>query len=332
LRKGVAFAAIAAASVAVAVGSVAWAVKSPPDESHVTAQATIPSAATPATTPTDAFVVFQHLGEPGSNTGTTALAVRGAARGRATVGRSCERSHFAKNLGLCLIPAEAGLTFQYDAMIVDRRLRVRDQLTLAGIITRTRVSADARYGAATGFVTGHSYAQRGFSTATFLIDLETGVSIGNLEKFTVIRDGKRIESPDFNFWGVTFRHDDSNRFYATLATRGRSYLVEGSIAERRVRIIHDRVECPSLSPDDRRIAFKRAVRRGIWQLTVLDLATMRETRLAETRSVDDQVEWLDNRRILYGLNRSIWTVPADGSGRPVLYLQDAASPAVIHPT
>jgi hypothetical protein len=43
---------------------------------------------------------------------------------------------------------------------------------------------------------------------------------------------------------------------------------------------------------------------------------MEETPLAEARSVDDQVEWLDNQRILYGLSRDIWVVRADGSGSP----------------
>jgi hypothetical protein len=62
---------------------------------------------------------------------------------------------------------------------------------------------------------------------------------------------------------------------------------------------------------------------------VLDLASGRETPLAETRSVDDQVEWLDDGRILYGLQGDIWVVPADGSGTPQVYLADALSPAVV---
>ena len=88
------------------------------------------------------------------------------------------------------------------------------------------------------------------------------------------------------------------------------------------------VECPSLSPDGRRIAFKS--RRGNqWRLHVLDLETRRRTALAETRSVDDQVEWLDEGRILYGLEGNIWVVPADGSGAPRVYVRNALSPAVV---
>jgi hypothetical protein len=95
------------------------------------------------------------------------------------------------------------------------------------------------------------------------------------------------------------------------------------------------VECPSLSPDGPRIAFKK--RTGDrWQITVLDLATMKEIPLAEKEDVDDQVEWLDNTRILYQKAdddsqkwMSMFVVPADGSGSPELFLQHATSPAVI---
>ena len=56
---------------------------------------------------------------------------------------------------------------------------------------------------------------------------------------------------------------------------------------------------------------------------------MQETPLAETRNVDDQAEWLDDGRVLYGLDDSIWVVAADGSGEPRLLLSSADSPAVV---
>jgi Tol biopolymer transport system component len=106
------------------------------------------------------------------------------------------------------------------------------------------------------------------------------------------------------------------------------YLVEGDVAARTARVVHSGVECPSLSPDETRIAYKH--REGDkWRLQVLDLASGRETVLAETRSVDDQVEWLDDGRILYGLLGDIWVVRADGKGRPRIYIPDALSPAVV---
>jgi hypothetical protein len=63
---------------------------------------------------------------------------------------------------------------------------------------------------------------------------------------------------------------------------------------------------------------------------------MTETRLAETEAIDDQVEWLDNERILYqkddvdAPNRvSVFVVPADGSGQPEVFLFNATSPVVV---
>ena len=62
---------------------------------------------------------------------------------------------------------------------------------------------------------------------------------------------------------------------------------------------------------------------------MLDLETMRETPLAESRSVDDQVEWLDDERVLYGVDGDVWTATADGSGKPRRFVSDASSPAVV---
>ena len=67
-------------------------------------------------------------------------------------------------------------------------------------------------------------------------------------------------------------------------------------------------------------------------LHVLDLATMRETPLAETRGVDDQAEWLDDDHVLYGYKNAVWSIRADGSGRPQMYLAGALSPTVVRPT
>ena len=109
---------------------------------------------------------------------------------------------------------------------------------------------------------------------------------------------------DFNLWGVTFT-PDSKSFYCTLSTNRQHFLVRGDIAQRTATVVHENVECPSLSPDGKRIAYKKRLPvpgRVEWQLHVLDLASSREIPLAEKRSADDQIEWLDDDNVLYALS------------------------------
>ena len=252
---------------------------------------------------------------------------------RAFLPLRCLRLYFAGGRGLCLAE-DAGFGTGFEMNVLDAKFNVVHTLALTGLPSRTRVSPDGRYGATTVYVGGHSYASGDFSTETTIFDLVNGKKLANLEDFTVLRDGQPFKSADFNFWGVTFAAPpDGNRFYATLKTGGQTYLVEGDIAARQMRMLRRNVECPSLSPDGTRIAYKKAVavKRGVifWRFTVLDLRTMTETPLAEQRSIDDQVEWLDNRSILYGVLSDVWVVPADGSGEPRRFLNRASSPVVI---
>ena len=102
---------------------------------------------------------------------------------------------------------------------------------------------------------------RTFSTRTTLYDLAAGTSLGDLETFSVTKDGEEIHSVDFNFWGVTFARQ-AGRFYATLGTGGHAYLVEGDVATRSAKVLRDGVECPSRSPDGRRSPSRRRCRAG----------------------------------------------------------------------
>jgi hypothetical protein len=276
-------------------------------------------------------LMFRNLDRDEPRTyGQVAVASLGAGSARTLLPLHCDRVDFAAGSGLCLVRA-GGFAAGYRARAFGADLRTRGEVKVDGIPSRARVSPDGRLGAVTMFVTGHSYADvGGFSTTTTLVDLRRGTKVADLEDFTVTRDGRRITAPDVNFWGVTFARDH-DRFYATLATGDRLFLVEGSIGARTMRTIHDGVECPSLSPDETRIAYKKRVGAGgkRWRLYVLDLATMRETPGAETRSVDDQVAWLDDEHVLYALDEDVWTMPADGGGRPVRYARRADSPAVV---
>ena len=74
-----------------------------------------------------------------------------------------------------------------------------------------------------------------------------------------------------------------------------------------------------------------------WRLSVLRLDTLEDWPLAETRSVDDQVAWLDETTVLYALPAAAagtaatdtWAVPADGSGSPRLVMPNAYSLVVV---
>jgi hypothetical protein len=239
---------------------------------------------------------------------------------------ACLRFYQAGGSALCLTVARSGVDFR--AKILDAAGAVRHTLTLTGVPSRARVAPNGKLGSMTTFVTGDSYTTPGqFSTRTTILDMAKGRPLVDLEKFTVTKDGKQIRSQDFNFWGVTFARD-SDEIYATLATGGHHYLVHGRVSTRTFTVLRDNVECPSLSPDGTRIAYKRRDGKPWhWRLHVLDLRTGADVATAETRPIDDQAEWLDNARVLYGIGTDVYVVPADGSGRAQRFLADAASPS-----
>ena len=210
---------------------------------------------------------------------------------------------------------------------------------LSGIPSRTRVSSDGEYVATTSFVTGHSYATIGFSTQT-LIHARDGSAVADLEDWRLLIDGQPSAPVDRNYWGITFVDDDT--FYATvgMTTQGITYLVRGSISERSMTTLVPNVECPSLSPDGTRLAFKR-VTAGAgatvhWTPAIYDIASGEVSILPEQRSIDDQIEWLDENTILYGMPREgavgdtdVWALAADGSGAPTVFIEHAWSPTVV---
>jgi hypothetical protein len=240
---------------------------------------------------------------------------------------SCERVYFAAGRGICMGVAPSGV--DYTAQVFNSEMETLNTIPLSGLPSRARVSADGRYGAMTVFVSGDSYLESStaFSTRTYLVDMASGKAIGQLEQFSVSKDGKPLDAVDFNFWGITFDPDDSDHFYATLGTDDHHYLVEGSIKGREMKVLRDGVECPSLSPDGKQIAYKSRIgHSNRWHLRVLDLATLEDHALAETDSIDDQAEWLDDDTLAYADGTNVYTVPADGSGEPGLLVRDASSP------
>jgi hypothetical protein len=263
-------------------------------------------------------------GDPTSN-GRVFVVAGGRPRQLTGPELDCERVYYAAGRGLCLAAAQTDSG--YEATIFDSSLGTLYSLPLAGVPSRARVSSDGRYGAMTAFVNGHAYLENGgYSTETTIVNMRTGEEVANLEQFKVKRGGKPFEAGDFNFWGVTFT-SDSDHFYATLRTHGNYFLVEGDVATQTIRVLRDHVECPSLSPDGTRIAYKSRIGdENRWQLKVLDVSTLRAHDVAERRPIDDQVEWLDDDVLVYSDSFNVYTVPADGSGGPRLVVRGASSP------
>ncbi|MEN3305812.1 MAG: hypothetical protein V7603_2014 [Micromonosporaceae bacterium] len=256
---------------------------------------------------------------------------------RAFTGTPCDRVYARGGVAICLAARRAAVT-TYQSQLLGPAFKPLRNLPLSGLPSRARLSPDGTLTATTTFVYGDSYTNPGqFSTRTLLVRA-TGQQVADIEQFRLLVDGRPLTTKDRNMWGVTFADDDT--FYATAASGARTWLVRGSLASGTMTALRADVECPSLSPDHTRIAFKKrgALSRGHWRLAVYDLTTGRETLLAEQRSVDDQVEWLDNNTIVYGLPRTaangadtddVWAVPADGSGAARVFVHDAWSPAVI---
>ena len=288
--------------------------------------------------PEHAFFI-RHTGLDASYGIMSALRLTASGEDRRATPLRCDRLHFVHRRGVCLTTDRFYTT--HSIMVFNELFEPLYTLPLNGIPSRTRLSRDGHRAAVTVFVSGHSYAEAGFSTETSIIDTSTGERVvNNLEEFELLQGSTRIRASDLNYWGVTFGQE-SDHFYATVGTGGSVYLVEGRVSDRRISVLREGVECPALSPDETRIAFKKRMPTGtdfVWRLHVLDLGSSVETPLAEVRHVDDQVEWLNDHEILYAMPdesaptarvTDIWTVPADGSGNPELLLKEAFSPAVL---
>jgi len=265
----------------------------------------------------------------------TMVALDAPAGERRSTAVTCERVSFAGGRGLCL-HLQRGVFNSYTALLLDRALKPGATIKLEGLPSRTRASADGRVGAITVFVVGDDYAAA-FSTRTTLVDLASGDEIGELEQFSTWRDGSRFKEVDFNFWGVTFAKD-GNTFYAALRTGGKTFLVRGDLALRKLTVMRENVECPAISPDNRLLAYKKRVGPSpdSWRLHLLDLQTNAERIVAaETRYIDDQVEWLDDRHLLYAIPRrtttmaDVWVAAIDGAEPARIFLPQAESPVVV---
>lgn len=331
--------ALLAGVVAVATtGAAGYVIRSRGAAGGVPAEPVVGSGdvADPAEVAAGPHIVFRGTA-PGAGYGRVALASLVAPDGaRAVTPASCERVHATRGVAICLAP-EGGFTLTYSARILGPTWTTSRTLPLVGVPSRARVSRDGSLVATTSFVRGDSYASAGqFSTRT-VVTAVRGDDVADLERFTLEVAGRTVTAVDRNLWGVTFL--DTDRFYATAASGGKTWLVAGSLSARRMVALREDAECPSVSPDGARVVYKKRgeLPAGQWRLTAYEVATGRETPLAEVRGVDDQVDWLDAATVVYGLPRAgaspatsdVWAVPADGTGAPRVLVHDAFSPAVV---
>src|SRR5262249_43706157 len=109
---------------------------------------------------------YQHLAEvPAADPGGAPT----------TASLSCERSYAAAGTLVCLRAEGTLVAAQYAEVYHDAgTLQLVKKVELAGIPSRTRVSADGRMAAWTVFVGGDSYSGPNFSTRTGILDLRTG--------------------------------------------------------------------------------------------------------------------------------------------------------------
>ncbi|SEB56284.1 WD40-like Beta Propeller Repeat [Nocardioides exalbidus] len=282
-------------------------------------------------------IVFKHTGID-NELGVVAIVPLDDPGGpRAFTGVTCDRVA-ARASGASCLYTDAGIATSFEDREYDADWQLIDSSDLPGIPSRTRLSPDGTLAASTVFVTGHSYMSTGFSTSTEVHTFGGGKRWGNLEKFQLVIDGKPVDPVDRNIWGVTFV--DDRTFYATVGTGGTTWLVEGDLDTRTLTAVSEHAECPSLSPDGSKVAFKVDVdpgRKIVWQIAVLDLASGERTLLANgPRGLDDQVAWLDDDTIMYGLPRAeepgvtdVWSVDATADATPQLLIEQAWSPTVV---
>lgn len=250
--------------------------------------------------------------EPGSGRVRQAPAGGGEAFG---AGPTCHRVYAGGDTLACLRTTAVPMASELEIT----EAGVTSRLDLWGNPSRVRVSASGRLVAWTVFRTGDTYLVPGaFATTAGIFDLRVGTHYGSLEDFTALVDGRTYTAVDRNFWGITFAADDRT-FYATMASKGRTWLMRGDLVTRRLVALRRNVECPSISPDGSRLAYKFRMGRS-WRLHVLELSSGADWALAETAHVDDQPAWLDDQTVAYGKKDgdrpAVFAVPADGSGMP----------------
>src|SRR5262245_50301075 len=317
---------IAAAAVvsllAIVAGGLLLVSSTPAGSTAVAARYNVLFARAPIQPP---FVMFRTLAPKGAF-GRVAMARPAQPAARHLTPLSCARVQWAAGVGLCVVEEAEGKTVHQLLYVFDRRFVLRTRIALAGIPIRARVSPDGRFASVTVYGEEESPNGERLASESMLIDARTGRVLGDLREFAVDNPHNLpIEQP-VDISSVAFTAD-GDRFFATFATPSARYLASGAVSTRRLELVGAGLANEAVSPDGTRlIAKKQTGSRGHWQLVVLDLTTKGEIDLNQgPRSIDDQVEWLDDAHVIYhdvtDEGTGIWVLPTDGVGGPSLLIR-----------
>ena len=276
------------------------------------------------------FVMFRSLARDAEHGRTVVLGL--SPGGSRIVGPlSCTRLHYAGGRGVCAMSEPQEGVDAQAAYVFDHRLAPLVRIALDGVATRVRVAPTGDLGAITTYTSDRGANDRPV-TNSIAVDLRSGAVVADLSEFQIEDAGGAPIHGPVTVSGLAFERD-GRRFFATLVSDGEPRLVAGSIGERRLTVLRTGVANEALSPDGRRLVVKKLfAERGYWQLAIIDLATWMEHDLPQgPRSVDDQVEWLDNEHVMFhdddGDTTSVWIMPADGGSGPQVLVKDAYSGA-----
>lgn len=260
----------------------------------------------------------------------------------------CDRVSARSNLIVCLRPVASGQTSEGKVFEVkaDGNLTPVRTFPLTGIPSRAAISPNLKNVASTVFETGpvkggtEYEVAEGFTTRTAIHSVAQGGQdyLDIAKDFSIIKGGRPFKAKEMNVWGVTFSPTDPDRFFVTVESGGGHWLSEGSFKSRQIVTGHPNVECPSISPDGKRIGYKFPLGGGTWRLHVLNLETHEDRALDEARSIDDQIQWINDQTIMYQFRTvrpgadsktDVWALDIQPGSQPRMLISDANSPSYV---
>lgn len=273
---------------------------------------------------------------PGDDYGR--IAVHGEGAERTLLDQRCARIHVTVSTLVCA--TESGEAQVLDAERPDAPPVLRFDV---GYPSRIRISSDSRWLSTTGFLNGRSYADVSGDTRTLVQFHRTGTSeVFGMSEVTLDDSIQGAHPLTTQFWGVTFAGGDT--FFVTAHIGGAPTILEGDLSTRALSATGLAGSCPSVSPDGKTLVYKQLRDDGGFDLIAVNRETDRRWTIGETRSVDDQVEWLDADTIVYALHPEgesdiqtqpvfdIWTIDIAEGSTPRLLAPAADSPAVVFST